>query len=415
MVDLFDGLSRETPWEWAKKRRRIFTSPGRDMFIAFLGSLTTLVILVAAGAENWLLSVGVSVGVGVVTRVLPPIGETYYYYRQRDRILLEEELERHRQAAVAKETETASNADGISGKFNDVVLGQGTVTTPLNETFEGAFIMLRVTLTNTGKPAAVESYRFSATVGTVQIWGESQSIPEHAEFPPAMSGGVPIHIYAVDDLNAKAATPIETGGLVRGWKIYFLRGVNVHALVGPQVKFCLEMQDTLKRMIKIEQTGGKTAVAGTKPLLNYPGMQPSTVNPYPAPPQTTAPPGRLTVKVKTFDRHDNKGRQYPLKLRLTLRNDYGRAIVLKALRWELPSDEVDVAHTDRIIRFKPPASKVDILECRIGPGSDAHVWMGLNPSFTDEEIRHRLKALRLGAMVFAVTTPEATIEDRVHL
>jgi hypothetical protein len=68
--------------------------------------------------------------------------------------------------------------------------------------------------------------------------------------------------------------------------------------------------------------------------------------------QLTAVPLKLVVKSVTFTRSPSRSQSYPLKLRVWLRNEYGESIVLEKPQWEGPNQGMDVAHPDRIVRFK---------------------------------------------------------------
>lgn len=106
-MELFTALSTETAWEWAKNRRRFFTSPLRDSVVGVISAVVTAVLSYAFGIDDWVRAGLVPIAVGLIVGGGLPFLEAAWWWAQRDRVLLEEENQRLRRER-AKESQDRS-------------------------------------------------------------------------------------------------------------------------------------------------------------------------------------------------------------------------------------------------------------------------------------------------------------------
>lgn len=127
MAELFEAVSEDSPWEWAKKRRKRFTSPWKD-------SLGGAVLGVVAGFLMWITHVmtwrrdaTVAILSGAFVGVLLPLGETLWYRLRRNSILKDEELERLRcvQDRVSAPPVQLAAPQGANESWNVVIENKG--------------------------------------------------------------------------------------------------------------------------------------------------------------------------------------------------------------------------------------------------------------------------------------------------
>ena len=87
--DIFSSQSTETPWEWVRKRRKVFTSPIKDFLGALVPAIITGVFRYQAGDPGLRIALIVSsIAVGSAF-ALPQLETLYWRIRRRD-ILLDE-------------------------------------------------------------------------------------------------------------------------------------------------------------------------------------------------------------------------------------------------------------------------------------------------------------------------------------
>jgi hypothetical protein len=91
MRQLFAGIAAETPWEWAKGKRRVFTSPIKEVMIALLSAVVTASVAFYVGDQDWRQSLLIAAVTGVLVALIPPQVETLWWRLRRDTILLEEQ------------------------------------------------------------------------------------------------------------------------------------------------------------------------------------------------------------------------------------------------------------------------------------------------------------------------------------
>jgi hypothetical protein len=96
-MDLFQSAATETPWEWARARRRWFTSAFKDAEAGVVTAVVTGMVSHFAGERDWLHAALIGVGAGLLAGFIPPQVETLIWYSRRNRVLLEEENRRLRE------------------------------------------------------------------------------------------------------------------------------------------------------------------------------------------------------------------------------------------------------------------------------------------------------------------------------
>src|SRR5262249_7454863 len=95
--DLFAAVSVDTPWEWARARRRWFNSPVKDALGAAATAIGASYFSRAVGRADWPMVLLQGVFGAVVGRAGLPFLETLFWLARRNGILKSEEIERLQQ------------------------------------------------------------------------------------------------------------------------------------------------------------------------------------------------------------------------------------------------------------------------------------------------------------------------------
>src|SRR5262245_11263661 len=108
--EMFHSASIETRWEWAKSRRQVFTSPLRDSVLGILAAIITGLVSYFGGEASGLRATAIASIAGVLVGVIPPHAEALLWYIRRNRVLLEEEVERLRSGQGVSEESLQTRA-----------------------------------------------------------------------------------------------------------------------------------------------------------------------------------------------------------------------------------------------------------------------------------------------------------------
>jgi hypothetical protein len=206
---LFESVAEETPWEWAKKRRRIFTSPLKDFLSGLFVGIAGGIYRYAAGDRNWKIAVVVSL-LTLAFAVGLPLLETVVWRLRRNKILLEDaqdELRRARSAPRVAQAPTRPAPDRPVASLAFVCDQTG-------------WARLRVTNNGTGATFSATVQTYGLTAGAV----EGRLVPAKWE-----EVDTPTQRIARGDTRVLRLASVEARQVptIRNWVIHRAGGADV--------------------------------------------------------------------------------------------------------------------------------------------------------------------------------------------
>jgi hypothetical protein len=112
------------------------------------------------------------------------------------------------------------------------------------------------------------------------------------------------------------------------------------------------------------------------------------------------------------DRSTKAGLQYPLKLRVQAKNKHGEAVHVYNPRWIRTADGWP-SQPPKIVKLREAKNAADGDSAKIAPNQDLFIWVGMDPSVTDNDIRMRRETRTLGAL--EVTVQKGSGEEHVRI
>lgn len=193
MVEMFTGAVEDSPWEWAKGRRRFFTSMGRDTVVGVVSALVVAVLSKYLGVQDWAQTLGIALISGLVVGVGLPNAETLFWLSRRKSVLMDEENQRLAEQLRLEREKTNS---GSLGRVKPLRLD---FDVPSGAPYYEEYSIQRVTTTASGQqipsgPKSVKQvYRVCArNVGATSIANVSVTL---VRFEPALPryNDLPLH------------------------------------------------------------------------------------------------------------------------------------------------------------------------------------------------------------------------------
>ena len=151
-------------------------------------------------------------------------------------------------------------------------------------------LLMIATIYNSGAPSFADGYRLTIKVPGManDIIAAPQVLPERMTLKN--EDGSSATYYGEDALyNKTTATPIPTGGMVRGILWFIVPNVNRDTIRQPDTQFILSFTDALNEEHTVERRAG--VFSGSAPLY-IPGLKPPQSSPSPSPLPSPSPTAR---------------------------------------------------------------------------------------------------------------------------